>query len=146
MVSQEYRESIVEVLEILKYSDNEMIEKIPQTLLAFWERNQSTTYKPNIDHHKKIQEMELRPKTRAILTMLYINYLCDEKEKKEMIFILKKNEQIYQNDLKERYNVEQLFKKEKQKKQEQIKNEVTMIPYKPSWLEKIRNHIKAMFK
>ena len=97
MVSQEYRESIVEVLEILKYSDNEMIEKIPQTLLAFWERNQSTTYKPNIDHHKKIQEMELRPKTRAILTMLYINYLCDEKEKKEMIFILKKNEQIYQN-------------------------------------------------
>lgn len=146
MVSQEYRESIVEVLEILKYSDNEIVEKIPKTLLAFWKKNQSATYQPNIDHKKKIQEMELKPKTRAILTMLYINYLCDKKEKKKMIFTLKKNEQIYQNDLKEKYNVDQLFKKESVKDQEQIKNEVTIIPYKPSWFERIRNHIKAMFK
>ena len=46
MVSTEYSEAIVEVLDILHYSEDDIIEKIPKKLIEFWERNKSTTYKP----------------------------------------------------------------------------------------------------
>ena len=52
MVSVEYSEAIVEVLEILEYSDDNIIEKIPKSLIEFWQRNKSQTYTPNLDHNK----------------------------------------------------------------------------------------------
>ena len=57
MVSIEYSEAIVEVLEILEYSDDSIIEKIPKELIEFWQRNKSTTYKPKLDHDKSINEI-----------------------------------------------------------------------------------------
>ena len=63
MVSIEYSEAIVEVLEILQYSDDNIIEKIPKKLIEFWQKNKSTTYKPNLDHSKSINEMDLKKKT-----------------------------------------------------------------------------------
>ena len=60
MVSTEYSEAIVEVLDILQYSDDYIIERIPKKLIEFWERNKSTTYKPNLDHSKPINEMKLK--------------------------------------------------------------------------------------
>ena len=39
MVSTEYSEAIVEVLDILHYSEDDIIEKIPKKLIEFWERN-----------------------------------------------------------------------------------------------------------
>ncbi len=146
MVSQEYREAIVEVLEILRYSDKEITEKIPKSLLAFWERNQSDTYTPNINHEQKLQEMNLKPKTKAILTMLYINYVCNEEEKRQVQIFLKENEERYQNHLKEKYNENLLFKKKERIKQQSIKNETAMISYEPSWIEKIKRYIKNKWK
>ena len=81
MVSIEYSEAIVEVLEILQYSDDNIIEKIPKKLMKFWQRNKSTTYKPNLDHSKSINEMDLKKKTKSIISMIYLNYLCDDEEK-----------------------------------------------------------------
>ena len=81
MVSIEYSEAIVEVLEILQYSDDNIIEKIPKKLMEFWQRNKSTTYKPNLDHSKSINEMDLKKKTKSIISMIYLNYLCDDEEK-----------------------------------------------------------------
>ena len=51
MANIEYSEAIVEVLEILEYSDDNILEKIPKKLIKFWERNKSKTYKPNLDHN-----------------------------------------------------------------------------------------------
>ena len=110
MVSVEYSEAIVEVLEILQYSDNNIISKIPKQLIEFWQRNKSTTYKPNLDHSKSINEMNLKSKTKSIITMIYLNYLCEDVEKKKINLILKDNEKKYQEELKEKYNTDNLLK------------------------------------
>ena len=62
MISREYSEAIVEVLEILKYSDYTVTERIPKKLIDFWQKNKSITYKPNLDHNKSINEMNLKKK------------------------------------------------------------------------------------
>ena len=104
MANIEYSEAIVEVLEILEYSDDNILEKIPKKLIKFWERNKSKTYKPNLDHNKSISEMNLKDKTKSILSMIYLNYLCNDAEVKEISSIINHNEEIYQTELIKNHN------------------------------------------
>lgn len=147
MVSVEYSEAIVEVLEILQYSDSEIIEKIPKKLIEFWQRNKSTTYKPNIDHEKTINEMKLKKKTKSIITMIYLNYLCNEEEKNNINLILKDNEEKYQQKLREKYNLEDI-KKHNQKQEEEenrVATNIAVLENREPILKKAINVIKRFW-
>lgn len=149
MISVEYSEAISEVLDILENSDDTISKKIPNKLIEFWQRNKSTTYKPNLDHSKTINEMKLKEKTKDIITMIYLNYLCDENEKKSIMDTLRKNEDNYQLMLRNKYNPDSIFKKQTQqeiiKTEESIKN-VAIVKYKESIFSKIIKVIKRFFK
>ena len=147
MVSVEYSQAIVEVLDILKHSDEEILKKIPESLIKFWEENKSTTYIPNLDHSKAIDDMQLKNKTRAILAMIYMKYLCDEKEREELEAKLKQNEQ----ELQEKYNpnVFANVANQNNKKVEEeadAKKQVAMVEYKESVFKRIINKIKNFLK
>ncbi len=146
MISVEYSEAIVEVLDILNHSDDNIIEKIPKKLIEFWKRNKSTTYKPNLDHSKSINEMELKKKTKSIITMIYLNYLCDDTEKSNIKLILKDNEEKYQQELREKYNPDNILKNKKEDKA--IKEETqSLVEYKErTFIQKVFDKIKSIFK
>ena len=74
MVSKEYSIAVAEVLDILKYTDEELVKKIPEKLMKFWENDKSKTYIPKLDHNKKLTEMQLTPKTKSLLAMIYLKY------------------------------------------------------------------------
>ena len=148
MANIEYSEAIVEVLEILEYSDDNILEKIPKKLIKFWERNKSKTYKPNLDHNKSIIEMNLKDKTKSILSMIYLNYLCNDAEAKEISSIINHNEEIYQTELIKNHNFQYL------EKEQNISNtinkntkstSITIIENKESIFKKIINRIKRFF-
>lgn len=149
MISVEYSEAISEVLDILENSDDTISKKIPNKLIEFWQRNKSTTYKPNLDHSKTINEMKLKEKTKDIITMIYLNYLCNENEKESIMDTLRKNEENYQLMLRNKYNPDSIFKKQTQqetiKTEESIKN-VAIVEYKESIFSKIIKVIKRFFK
>lgn len=148
MLSIEYSEAIVEVLEILQYSDDNIIEKIPKKLIEFWQRNKSTTYKPNLDHSKSINEMDLKKKTKSIISMIYLNYLCNDEEKNNIKLILKDNEEKYQQELGEKYNADNIFKKYNQKQkvtENVVATNMAMVEYKEPIFKKIINIIKRFF-
>ncbi len=153
MVSTEYSEAIVEVLDILQYSDDYIIERIPKKLIEFWERNKSITYKSNLDHSKPINEMKLKDKTKSLITMIYLNYLCDETQKKNTQLILKNNEEKYQKELREKYNPDNIFNHNQVIKEEkeienytETKQNMQMIEYKESIVRKIINKILKIFQ
>lgn len=147
MVSVEYSEAIVEILDILNNSDETIYNKIPKKLIEFWQRNKSETYKPNLDHSKKLTEMNLKEKTKAIIAMIYLNYLCDEDEKKETILILKNNENAYQKEIREKYNPDNIFKNtNKDVMAEQNINITDMVKYKKSIILRIIDFIKRFLK
>ena len=146
MVSAEYSEAIVEILDILKNSDDTIYKRIPNKLIEFWQRNKSTTYKPNLDHSKPLNDMELKEKTRDLITMIYLNYLCDDNEKKAMINILKNNERNYQLELREKYNTDNIFKN--RKKEIVVKEETqVLVKYnRITFLQKVLYKIRNLFK
>lgn len=148
MANIEYSEAIVEVLEILEYSDDNILEKIPKKLIKFWERNKSKTYKPNLDHNKSIIEMNLKDKTKSILSMIYLNYLCNDAEAKEISSIINHNEEIYQTELIKKHN-SQHSEKEQNIINTINKNtkstSITIIDNKESIFKKIVNRIKRFF-
>lgn len=148
MANIEYSEAIVEVLEILEYADDNILEKIPKKLIKFWERNKSKTYKPNLDHNKSISEMKLKNKTKSILSMIYLNYLCNDAEVKEISSIINHNEEIYQTELIKNHNSqhwEKVQNKTNTINENAKSTSITIIDNKESIFKKIVDRIKRFF-
>ena len=112
MVSLEYSQAAVEVLDILEHTRKEDVNKIPKAFIEFLKKNSSKTYNSKLDYTKQISDMKLKPKTEAILGLIYMKYWANEKEKKEFENKIKKNEIEYQKNLRTKYNPDNLFKKE----------------------------------
>ena len=144
MVSVEYSETITEVLDILKHTRKEDVDKIPPKFMDYLKENASKTYKPKLDHTKKIEDMQLKPKTKAILAIIYIKFWCDSEKKKEINNTLKNNEIEYQKQLKEKYNTDNIFKN-KASQIEKVDNSVAMVEYKESIFKRFIKKIKSFF-
>lgn len=80
-----YREAFAEVYEIIKYIDVNLKNKIPKNLIGSIKDNMSTSYKFQYDKMKKLKEQNIKRETRAILSVIYRDYICEENIKKEII-------------------------------------------------------------
>lgn len=142
MVSIKYGEAAVEVLDILNHTREEDVKKIPKKFMEFLQNNKSKTYISNLDHTKDIKEMELKPETEAILGLIYMKYWANEEEKAQFQERIKKNEIAYQEDLKAKYNTDNLFKQ----KDFENKEELPTVIKQKSFLQKIIDKIKNIFR
>ena len=139
------RNSYVEILEILKYMDKIYVNKIPKKIIRFFEDNKASDYEFKFDVNIELEKQVLNENTLALLAILNLNYWCENEEhKKELISQYNKNEQKYQEELREKYNPDNLFKNMKIKV-ELSKNSVVMVEYKESFFTKIKNRIKRIF-
>lgn len=147
MVSIEFSEGITETLDILDHMNVSDVSKISKKFMDFLERNKSKDYVPNLDHSKKLYEMNLKEKTKAILATIYLNYWCNDVQKEEYKKILKENEVKYQKELREKYSTDNIFKKNniESKEESVIQDNVAIMEYKESVFKKIINKIKKIF-
>lgn len=148
MVSVAYSEAAVEVLDILKHTREEDVNKIPRKFIEFLENNKSETYIADLDHTKTIKEMELKPKTQALLGLIYLKYWADEEGKRAFKKKAKENEIKYQEELREKYNTDNLFKNKKETIiDENIKQEMALQTVRhETFIQKIINKIKGVFR
>ena len=113
MVSIEYSEALSEIDDILNHLNKDLIDKIPQKFKKFVSSNKSKTYKPVFDHTKSLKDLHLKEKTVFILSVIYMNFLCDEESKKEYIKTLKNNSIKKEEERRKKYNPDNLFKNRK---------------------------------
>ena len=149
MVSIAYSEAAVEVLDILEHTKKEDVNKIPKKFIEFLEKNKSKTYISNLDHTKTIKEMNLKPKTQALLGLIYLKYWANEEEKIEFRKKAQVNEFNYQKELNEKYNPDNLFKNKNAvniEKNETIQQTSLVEIKKETIMQKIISKIKEMFK
>ena len=148
MVSVAYSEAAVEVLDILKHTRKEDVNKIPKKFIEFLENNKSKTYIANLDNTKTIKEMELKPKTQALLGLIYLKYWANEEEKLEFRKKARENEFNYQKELNEKYNPDNLFKnKEKIIVSDDNKTNMTLQKVKKeTFIQRIIQKIKEIFR
>lgn len=148
MVSIGYSEAFVEVLAILDNTPFEEKKSIPQKFIEFLKDNASKTYQITFDKNKQIEELNLKKETKAMLSVIYYNYLCPSDEKQEYIDLLNNNQVRLEEEIREKYNPDNIFKNNNNivaTNHEPVKEAVAMTEYKESFFTKIINKIKAIF-
>lgn len=138
-----------EVDAILEKMDKANVEKIPIKLRKMFKEEKDVEYQNKIDIYNKVQKKELEPKTLTLLAMLYLNYWCEnDEEKNSLIKQYAENDRKSEEETREKYNPDNLFKN-KEKNKEQIANNSTetslIIVEKEKWYKKIFNIIKGLF-
>lgn len=135
------KQAFSEVYDII---DNmELYNEIPKSFIDLIDSNRDTQYKVNIDYSKSINEQELQKGTRVLLSLIYRDYLCSEEERQ--ILIKKDEEELkkIEEELREKYNLDNLFKNKKENKEENM--QIIKIEKVNFWT-KIINKIKSLFK
>ncbi len=109
------KKAFSEVDMILDLIDSEMKNKVSANFIKFIKEEKDNNYKPNINPELPLEEQNILPETIDILALLKLNYWCNEEEKKELLKVLNKNEQQFQKEAKEKYEIDKLFKTNKTK-------------------------------
>lgn len=109
------KKAFSEVDMILDLIDSEMKNKVSANFIKFIKEEKDNNNKPNINPELPLEEQNILPETIDILALLKLNYWCNEEEKKELLKILNKNEQQFQKEAKEKYEIDKLFKTNKTK-------------------------------
>lgn len=100
-----------ELYGILKILKDEDVRKIPNKLYNIIENERLDTYNPLYDSSLPLSKQKLKRETFAMLVLLYLNYWCDSKEKKENINkMLKLNSEKKHQRMMEMYSSENIFK------------------------------------
>ncbi len=148
MVSIEYRKAISEVLEILKHTKKIDVDKISPNFLEFLYKNTLTNYEPHLDHSKSIKEMRLSDNTIAILSIIASKYWLTGENKENFENRLKENEEKYETELQQKYNIDNPFQSKRVKhisSSEDTADNTSIIKNKESIFTKIKNWFKRTF-
>ena len=149
-----YYNAYTEIYEILSYMPIDYIKKLPKELLLLFEQKRNKEYKYCVNTKKRLNEQEMLIETKSILAVLYRDYWATS-EKKEIILQKEKSERdLYQNELKQKYNINEAFQNHSQLKHriqgnlnnsKVDSNNVAMVEQKKSFFEKIIKNIKNIF-
>ena len=150
MITKEFAEASAEINEILKYLPEEYVGKIPTKLRDFFKKVKDKDYITNIEPNKPLDEQDIKPKTKTLLTILYREYWCNEEEKAELDKILMENDKKYEAELREKYNPDNIFKNkhETEISEEEILENTNNLQaeIKESLFKKVINFFKRIFK
>ena len=149
-ITKERREAYVEVLEILKHMEVKYVEKVPKKLREFLKENSSKEYVFQLDKSKLLEEQKLKKVTLSLLAMINLNYWCEnDEEKKTLLNKYYKNEEKYQDELRQKYNPDNIFKKKNEPIESityKTEDELIMINQKESLFKRIMNKINEFLK
>lgn len=135
-----------ELSEILKMMEPEEVNKIPKKLLEVIEKEKSNTYIPNYDSKIELNSQSIKKETLAMLALLYINYWCeDENEKKEYLKLIEKNEQKYQQQIREKTDIKYITRTQKREKNNVPEQELAVVKNK-SFIKNVIEKIKSFLK
>ncbi len=145
-----------EVACIIDQSDAEYRSKIPKKFLEFVKSHADASYQPQFDVNVEIKDLNIRKGTKGVLAFIYRQYICDDEQRLAFDKMLRENDNKKEEELKAKYNVDNMFGEKKQeptndKKIEEISEidstKLNMIEYKEeSIFKKIFNFIKNIFR
>lgn len=133
-----------EVLSICEYINPKFVAKIPTDfMIKLKELATNSNNCIKIDINKKLSEQEISETGKDLITLIYYSYLATEEEKQQLQESWNKNDSIYAEYIKQKYDQNNIFKK-----QENVKNDnKEIIEYKKNFitriLEKLRNKFKS---
>ena len=144
------RQAYSEVDEFLGLVTEEEKNQIPKKLRDFFREERDINYHKKINPNIPIKEQNLKEETLAIIALLMIQYWYkDESKKQKLLKVLDENERKYQEELREKYNPDNIFKNKNDNntfdeavpENEEISVEMQIVEYKEPIFKRIVNKI-----
>lgn len=132
---------------ILNGLEEKYLNKLPGKLIEFFEDNKDPFYISSIDIMRPLAEQELSQETEAILCLLNLNYWCTPEEKEKLMAQYEMNEKEYQEELRKKYKIDNLFDTvNKNIEPEPIEQTSMVVVKEKNIFMKIIDKIKNIFK
>lgn len=131
-----------QVYEILSILGPQYIHKIPLQEYEKIKNKRKKDYSCHINNYEPIENQNLMKETIEFISFINLTYWADEKERKELMEIYTKNQAIFNEKAKEKYDVKSIFKNRTEEKKELIVVEAKKL----KWYETILSVIKEVFK
>lgn len=151
IITQNYRNSFMEVYKILNTLEDDDFKKIPQDVISVIYQNKNEEYDYYLNDELSLQKQPMMPETKAILFNIYRDYLSSPEQKEKIKKVQKKERWKNEIKKKQEYNVNvfnknNISKGESQKiKKQESKNPLIEIK-KDKWYERIKNFLKKVFR
>ena len=144
-MQKEYGKAYKEVLEILRHMSKEEQEKIPSQMIKTFEEKMDKNYIFKYDENKTFEEQELLIETKAILANIFRDYWASQEQKEKIIAKQNYDRIKAEEENREKYNPDNLFKKKVIDENEEKQEQTGLIVYKETILQKILNKFKKLF-
>lgn len=137
-----------EVYEILSYMDKITVMRVPEEILNTIKNKRNVNFKTRIDKKDIFNEENISKEAIDFLCWIDYKYWMDENRKIKIDQIKFDKIRRYEEEKREKYASDNLFKKQDQvkKTEEVMTNEVAMVEYEESIFKKFINKIKSIFK
>ena len=139
-------------MEIIQYLPEDEYNKIPEDIIEFFKNNMDTNYEFTIDPGIDLSKQNISRKANAIIISIFLDYFATEKQKEKIIEILKYNEQQVEQEKRNKYNPNTIFKnleKESIQKIPAIQNTqptVSVAEYKENFFTKFKRFILKLLQ
>ena len=141
------RKAYTETLIILSWVGKEYKDKIPEKFIKFLEENKDKNYVPKINPISLLENQNILEETANVLALIKLNYWCEsEEEKKELISLLKENDNKKQKELQEKFDVYKKFEEKQNKLTNEKYNHIDENTEEKSLIVKKENIIIRLFK
>lgn len=150
-MEDKYPKAYKEVIEILKYVPEESVNKIPQEIIEMFNANMDNTYEFKVDISKNFEEQNLLDETKAILANIFRDYWATPYQKERIEAKEKQDRYKLEEEKRQAYNPDDIFKKRQNKVEEQetinVENYSENLPIeiKESFYKKIINFFRNLF-
>ena len=142
-----YREAFSEIDAIFELIPANLLNKIPEEFRQIIKSEKSINYKPIIN--EPIEEFELKEESIIILALVYRDFLCSKEEKEKLKLRDAQRIKEAENEIREKYNPDDVFKNRNNRKidkNEDLVTETSIAVVEEKWYEKLFNIVKRIFK
>ena len=147
MIAENYACAYKEVIEVLKYTKREDVNKIPKSRILLWRINMNKDYDFKIDTTKALEEQNLSKEAKAIIANIFKKYWATDYQKERIEAKEKYDIEQMKKEKYQKYNPDDIFKNRKQNiQQEEVASKtVSMVEYREPLFKRILNKIKNIF-
>lgn len=145
-ISIKTRQAYSEIDEFIGLLTDEQIEKIPLKLRELFKKEKDPNYKKGINPSEPIKNQDLKEETLALIALLNLKYWCeDDREKERLKKVYSNNEKEYQKMLSEKYNPNEIFRKDEVDIVKSEEVSLTIVE-KEKWYRRILNYFRSIFE
>ena len=128
---------------IITMMDEDLRSKISNKFIEFLMVNMDKEFEGTINNKVPLKNQELRYEVRLMLSLIYINFICDEETQKKLEAIDEENiQKFYNRDIYDNGSSSSKIEKDNDENNQQ---ETSLVEYKESLFKKIWNKIKSIF-